>query len=106
MELVNVEYQMRSVISDVVNMVSEKVHQKDLKLKLEIDANIPNVLYGDEVRIRQIVLNILNNAVKYTDAGSVTLRVEQMPVSKEYCQKQNIVQMEDWTQIQIQVIDT
>lgn len=75
MELVLVEYQLSSVINDVLTMTLEKARQKDLSLQLDVNSEIPNILYGDEVRIRQIILNILNNAVKYTDQGSIVLKV-------------------------------
>ena len=57
-------------------VVQPRVEKKGLQLILEIDENIPNELYGDEVRIRQIITNILTNAVKYTEEGSVTFRVQ------------------------------
>ena len=75
MEIVPVEYQLSSVLNDVINMVQSKAVQKGLKLNVEVDGDIPNYLYGDEVRIRQVVTNLLSNAVKYTDSGTVTLKV-------------------------------
>lgn len=75
MEIVPVEYQLSSVLNDLINMVQPKAVQKGLKLNVEVDGDIPNYLYGDEVRIRQVVTNLLSNAVKYTDSGTVTLKV-------------------------------
>lgn len=75
MEIVPVEYQLSSVLNDLINMVQSKAVQKGLKLNVEVDGDIPNYLYGDEVRIRQVVTNLLSNAVKYTDSGTVTLKV-------------------------------
>lgn len=76
MELVPVEYQLNSVMNDLVNMIMPRVKEKDLQLKVEAEASIPNYLYGDEVRIRQIITNLLTNAVKYTDEGQITLKID------------------------------
>ena len=75
MEIVLVEYGLSSVINDVTNLVAGKMTQKNLEFKLEVDENLPESLYGDEIRVRQIMVNLLNNAVKYTERGSVTLSV-------------------------------
>ncbi|MDE7326664.1 MAG: response regulator [Lachnospiraceae bacterium] len=75
MQLVPVQYQLSSVISDIVLLVTERMRGKDLKLELKIDNNLPCALYGDEVRIKQIMLNLLNNAVKYTEKGKIIFTV-------------------------------
>ena len=73
MEIVPANYEMGSMINDLYNMISGKAREKDLDLHFEIDEALPSEYYGDDVRIRQIVVNILNNAVKYTMEGCVTL---------------------------------
>ena len=73
MEICPVRYEMFTLIDDLVNMISEKAKKKGLEFNTEIDSNLPKSLYGDDVRIRQIITNLLTNAVKYTPAGSVTL---------------------------------
>lgn len=75
MEVINVNYQISSLLNDLVNMIQPRAADKDLELKLDIDDQIPSELCGDEVRIRQIITNLLTNAVKYTKEGSVTLKV-------------------------------
>lgn len=75
MEIVPVEYDISSLIHDLVNMTSQRAADKGLSLEVEADAQIPSRLYGDDVRIRQILINILTNAVKYTHEGTVWLRV-------------------------------
>ncbi len=75
MQLVPVKYQLSSVISDIVLLVTERMRGKDLKLELKIDSKLPCALYGDEVRIKQIMLNLLNNAVKYTEKGKIIFTV-------------------------------
>ena len=78
MELVPVEYELFSVLNDCYNMSFSRAEEKGLSFEMDIDSNIPSVLYGDEVRIRQIINNFLSNAVKYTDTGSITLRIKEM----------------------------
>ncbi len=75
MEIVPVEYDISSMIHDLANMTSQRAESKNLKLELEIDHDIPARLYGDDVRIRQVLTNILTNAVKYTHEGTIWLRV-------------------------------
>ena len=76
MEIIPVEYDVSSMINDIVNMIKARADKKNLKFIAEIDKNIPSVLYGDDVRLRQIITNILTNAVKYTPAGHVRLRMK------------------------------
>ena len=76
MELQPAEYDISSMLHDIMNMISMKAEKKGLAMNLSVDENLPSRLWGDDVRIRQILVNILNNAVKYTNAGSVTLRVK------------------------------
>ncbi|MCR5488312.1 MAG: response regulator [Lachnospiraceae bacterium] len=75
MELVPVEYSFASVMNDVVNMTMKKAQDKALEYHLHVSEDIPSVLYGDEIRIRQIMLNLINNAIKYTHEGSISVGV-------------------------------
>ncbi|MBR4719310.1 MAG: response regulator, partial [Lachnospiraceae bacterium] len=75
MELVPVKYGFSSVMNDVVNMTRNKAYEKGLDYKLNVSSDIPSVLMGDEIRIRQIMLNLINNAIKYTNEGSVGVDV-------------------------------
>ncbi len=77
MEIVPVEYQLSSLINDLVNMTSVRADAKNLKLIVEVDPELPSAYFGDDVRIRQVLTNILTNAVKYTSEGSVTLTVKR-----------------------------
>lgn len=73
MEIVPTQYEISSMFSDLVNLIWIRAHQKNLEFKVDIDPEIPSMLYGDEIRIKQVVANLLSNAVKYTETGSVTL---------------------------------
>ncbi|MCR4590744.1 MAG: response regulator [Lachnospiraceae bacterium] len=70
-----VDYDLASLINDLVNMISVRAEEKNLSLKLEFDPETPRYLHGDEVRIKQIITNMLTNAVKYTEKGGVTFRI-------------------------------
>ncbi|MDR1487582.1 MAG: transporter substrate-binding domain-containing protein, partial [Deltaproteobacteria bacterium] len=80
MEINNSDYHLGSLIQDVISVISARILGAHLELFIEIDANIPATLHGDEVRLRQILFNLLSNGVKYTKEGSVTLRLEAMLV--------------------------
>ncbi len=73
MEIIPVEYQTRQLLEDLVNMIQIRIKEKNLTLLVDVDENMPAVLLGDEKRLKQILLNLLTNAVKYTEEGSVTL---------------------------------
>ena len=75
MDIIEAPYQLSSLLNDVNNMILFKAQDKGLKFTVEVDPSIPDELSGDEVRIRQILTNLLNNAVKYTDKGSVSLKL-------------------------------
>ena len=75
MEIVPVEYDFSSMIHDVVNMIMMRAKDKGLKMNLSVDNSLPFRVYGDEVRMRQVLTNLLSNAVKYTKEGSIGLSV-------------------------------
>ncbi len=73
MEIFPVPYKTQNMIAELMDMVRVSVQEKGLELFAEVDENLPSELIGDEKRIRQILINILANAVKYTNEGSITL---------------------------------
>ena len=75
MEIVEGKYLLSSLLNDVSNMVFFRARDKGLEFIVNVDENLPDGLWGDEVRVRQVITNLLNNAVKYTDSGSVRMGV-------------------------------
>jgi len=77
MELVRVNYRFEKLVAEVQSMMEAQAGNAGLAFRMEIDDAIPEYLYGDRVKIQEIVVNLINNGLKYTRAGSVTLRVQQ-----------------------------
>ena len=75
MEIIPAQYELNSVINDLYNMVYARAESKGLKLSVDVDPSVPNVLHGDEIRIKQCALNLMTNAVKYTNEGSIRVSV-------------------------------
>ena len=76
MKIISVEYDLSSMIHDISNMISAKISSKKLEFHIYADEKLPSKLLGDDVRIRQVLVNLLNNAVKYTNKGGVTLKID------------------------------
>lgn len=90
-DIIPVEYDITSVINDLSNMIRQKAQNKGLEFEVQVGRNVPFLLYGDEIRIKQCVLNILTNAVKYTETGKVTLEVySRKATQKELDSHKNI----------------
>ena len=83
MEIIPVEYQLSSILNDLVNMIYNRAAKKGLKFIARADSEIPSILFGDEIRIKQVITNILTNAVKYTEKGSVTLTIDYREKGKD-----------------------
>lgn len=83
LEIVPVPYYFESVIHDIKNMTMELCARKNLKLIFEIDPNIPSKMLGDETRIKQIFLNLLTNAVKYTKEGYVKFNITSSTIKEK-----------------------
>ena len=75
MEIIPVKYLLASLINDTVNIIRMRLKEKPIRFILNIDGKIPNSLIGDEVRLRQILLNLLSNAAKYTERGHIGLSI-------------------------------
>lgn len=76
MEIVPVTYDISSLIHDLANMAAQRAKDKNIRIEVNVDPQTPCQMYGDDVRIRQVLTNLLTNAVKYTQEGTVWLRVK------------------------------
>ena len=83
MEIIPVEYELSSLLNDIYNMSDVRAREKNLELNIHVNENIPHVLFGDEIRIKQCIINIVTNAVKYTEVGSVLIDVDYEEVEPE-----------------------
>jgi signal transduction histidine kinase/FixJ family two-component response regulator/HPt (histidine-containing phosphotransfer) domain-containing protein len=80
-QLLPAPYDFPSLISDAINLNAPRISSKPISLELDIDPDIPVTMKGDEVRIKQIINNILSNAFKYTDRGTVHLKASSTPTA-------------------------
>ena len=93
-QLEETNFSLRSLISSIAAMFDEKIKEKNLYLKIEIEEEVPDILTGDAVRLTQIVVNVLNNGIKFTEKGGVKLCVELLNVK------------EDKVKLRIKIIDS
>ncbi len=84
MELVESVYDIHNVLKDVNMIIRNRIGEKPVKLVFDIDDGLPHAMLGDALRIRQVLINLLNNAVKFTDEGCVCLTVKCNKISEEY----------------------
>ena len=88
MELVEADYYVQKLVRDTVNLVKVVAEKKGLQMKVSVAQNLPCQLYGDEGRIRQVLINLINNAIKFTQKGYVALSVSGRYIDEEHIQLQ------------------
>ena len=78
LEIINKEYEIQNIIDELIALTKARIGDKGLDFRVKIDPSIPKVLYGDDTRLKQIILNILTNAVKYTKEGYVEFTISSV----------------------------
>ncbi len=76
MELAEDQYETSQMLSDIVNLLWGRAKDKGLSFEVNVGEGVPSMLYGDEMRLKQVIINVLSNAIKYTEEGSVSLSVD------------------------------
>jgi two-component system, sensor histidine kinase and response regulator len=76
-ELDKIDFNLRDTLEDTMRLLAPRAHQKELELGCHIQADLPDLVFGDPIRLRQIVINLVGNAIKFTDKGEVMLQVER-----------------------------
>lgn len=83
MDISDVEYEPLSMINDVSNIIMTRIGSKDLDLTVDVNPEIPIGLYGDNIRIKQVLVNMANNAVKFTDSGNVNVKIDFLRTTED-----------------------
>ncbi|MBD3169972.1 MAG: PAS domain S-box protein [candidate division Zixibacteria bacterium] len=76
LELEQIEFSLRSLLNSVLEMISVKANQKGLAINLNINPEVPDKLYGDPTRLRQVITNLIGNAIKFTETGDIDIAIE------------------------------
>jgi len=103
-EIVPGDYLFSSLLNDVISLIKMRATYAKLRFVVNVDSNIPNALYGDEIRVRQVLLNLLSNAVKYTDKGFVSLSITAL--NPEYEDEEEAAAKTDSIVLKIEVKDS
>lgn len=83
LDISDVEYEPMSMINDVSNIIMTRIGNKDLELTVDVNPDLPIGLYGDNIRIKQVLVNLANNAVKFTDSGNVNVKVDFLQTTED-----------------------
>jgi len=78
LQLNNVPFNLKSLLFELDNIISVKAVEKSLKFSIKIDEDVPNELYGDSLRLMQILINLVSNAIKFTESGFVKLTISKL----------------------------
>lgn len=78
LEIINIQYNFEKVVAEVVALAKARLGEKDLQFVVKVDPSVPKYLYGDYVRLKQIMINLLTNSIKYTKKGKFELRIDSV----------------------------
>ncbi len=85
MHLVEEQYSLEDMLRSIVTMIRVRSGEKDLTFTVDVDEDLPKGLFGDDKKIKQVILNLLTNAVKYTESGGFLFKISAESFSGEYC---------------------
>jgi signal transduction histidine kinase len=85
MKLIENEFNLKSMINEIVKLFSFDVKEKNLKLNVYMGKDVPESLYGDSIRLRQVLMNLINNAIKFTETGSIDLKIKSLEINSQNC---------------------
>ncbi|RLA73510.1 MAG: hypothetical protein DRG30_06255, partial [Epsilonproteobacteria bacterium] len=80
LDIEDIEFNINTTLENISNIISMKTEEKGIELIFDIDNSVPALIKGDPLRLNQIIINLMNNAVKFTDTGEITLRVKMLPL--------------------------
>ncbi len=83
MEIVNTEYNLKDILDSLTKLIIPRIGEKDIELKTNFASDIPEVLYGDSGKVKQIITNVLTNAAKYTEKGEINFNVNCVNIKEE-----------------------
>lgn len=75
MEIIETEYKLKDLIQDIVNLICIRIEERNVEMLVDCEPDLPARLYGDDIRVKQVIMNLLTNAVKFTEEGYVRLSV-------------------------------
>jgi len=83
MEIVNTEYNLREILESLTKLIMPRIGEKDIEVKTDFASDIPEVLYGDSGKVKQVITNVLTNAAKYTEKGEINFKVSCVNIKEE-----------------------
>ncbi len=92
LELEAVSFSLHTILQEIFDLLSTKIENKDLVFCLELDKEVPNYIVGDYLRLKQILINLINNAVKFTSEGVITIYIKQMLIKNEQIKLHFVIQ--------------
>ncbi|MBF0224312.1 MAG: response regulator [Desulfobacterales bacterium] len=84
LEMEHINFNLNNVMNNIYNLIGIKAKDKGLKLLFNLNRNIPDSLVGDPLRLGQVLLNLTNNAIKFTEAGQIAINIEREEINKEF----------------------